>query len=70
MFDKDGQPVSETTTLGAAICGKAACLGIHPYEVDTAPLGVKYRRVEALPGDVARALASYRETWLAKVREG
>ncbi len=70
MFDKDGQPVSETTTLGAAICGKAACLGIHPYEVDTAPLGVKYRRVEALPGDVARALAGYRETWLAKVREG
>lgn len=70
MYDKDGQPVSETTTLGAAICGKAACLGVHPYEVKTAPLGVQYRRIEAFPRDVARALAAYREKWLAKVRAG
>lgn len=68
MFDKDGQPVSETTTLGAAICGKAACLGVHPYEVDTGPLGVKYRRIDALPADVVRALAGYREKWLARVK--
>ncbi|HPA17089.1 MAG TPA: hypothetical protein PLU30_05035 [Verrucomicrobiae bacterium] len=70
MFDKDGQAVSETTTLGAAICGKAACLGIHPYKVDTAPLGVRYRRVDALSADVARPLKAYREKWLARVREG
>ncbi len=70
MFDKDGQPVSETTTLGAAICGKAACLGIHPYEVDTSPLGVRYKRVDALAGEVARALNGYRTKWLARVMEG
>ena len=30
MFDKNGQAVTETTTLGAAIAGKAACLGSIP----------------------------------------
>lgn len=69
MFDSEGQPVSETTTLGAAICGKAACLGIHPYEVNTAPLGVRYRRIEPLPADVGRLLRAYRTRWLAKIQE-
>ncbi|HRT95838.1 MAG TPA: hypothetical protein P5532_15520, partial [Planctomycetota bacterium] len=57
-------PVTETTTLGAAIAGKAACLGIHPYAVDTAPLGVRYRQVEPLPADLTRALSAYRGKWL------
>ena len=46
MFDRNGQAVTETTTLGAAIAGKAACLGVHPYKVDTASLGVKYRQID------------------------
>lgn len=64
MFDKDGQAVTETTTLGAAIVGKAACLGVHPYQVDTAPLGVRYRQVEALPAEAVEALKGYRQKWL------
>jgi len=69
LFDKDGQAVTETTTLGAAIAGKAACLGVHPYDVDTAPLGVRYRQVEGLPGDLAQALEAYRAKWMQQVNE-
>jgi len=63
MFDRNGQAVTETTTLGAAIVGKAACVGVHPYQVDTAPLGVKYRPVLALSGELAQALQNYRAQW-------
>ena len=68
MFDKDGQAVTETTTLGAAIIGKAACLGIHPYKVDTAALGVKYRQIAPLSGELPSALKAYRAKWLQHVR--
>ena len=64
MFDKDGQAVTETTTLGAAIIGKAACLGIHPYQVDTSALGVTYRQAEPFAGEVIAALLAYRSQWL------
>lgn len=67
MFDKDRQAVTETTTLGAAIVGKAACLGLHPYEVDTKPLGVRYRAVEPLPAETAGLLEGYRAKWLGLV---
>lgn len=67
MFDRNGQAVTETTTLGAAIAGKAARLGVHPYKVDTAALGVKYRQIEPLPGDLATALQSYRAKWMQHV---
>jgi hypothetical protein len=69
MFDKSGQAVTETTTLGAAIAGKAACLGIHPYSVDTASLGVKYRQVAALPSGLTQALQAYRAKWMQHVSE-
>ena len=64
MFDAAGRPVTETTTLGAAIVGKAACLGVHPYKVDTRPLGVKYRQIAPLTGDLVPALQAYRAKWL------
>ena len=64
MFDRNGNAVTETTTLGAAIVGKAACLDIHPYKVDTSTLGIKYRAVSPLPGELPRALESYRAQWL------
>jgi hypothetical protein len=67
MFDRNGQAVTETTTLGAAIAGKAACLGIHPYKVDTASLGVKYRQVPAFTGELAPALLAYRAKWLQQI---
>jgi sugar (pentulose or hexulose) kinase len=67
LFDRQGQAVTETTTLGAAIAGKAACLGIHPYKVDTASLGVQYRPVEPLGHDLARALDAYRAKWMQQL---
>jgi hypothetical protein len=67
MYDRSGQAVAETTTLGAAIAGKAACLGIHPYEVDTKPLGVKYRQVEAFSNNAAAALQAYRAKWMQQL---
>lgn len=67
MFDRNGQAVTETTTLGAAIAGKAACLGVHPYKVDTASLGVKYRQIEPLPSDPGKALQGYRSKWMQQV---
>jgi sugar (pentulose or hexulose) kinase len=67
MFDKNGQAVTETTTLGAAIAGKAACLGIHPYKVDTSALGVKYRQVPAFTGELAQSLLAYRVKWMQQV---
>jgi hypothetical protein len=67
MFDRNGQAVTETTTLGAAIAGKAACLGVHPYKVDTTLLGVKYRQIEPLRADLANALQTYRAEWLQHV---
>jgi hypothetical protein len=67
MFDKNGHAITETTTLGAAIAGKAACLGIHPYKVDTTPLGVKYRQVQAFTDELAQALQTYRARWMQHV---
>lgn len=70
MFDRNGQSVTETTTLGAAIAGKAAVLGIHPYQVDTASLGVTYRQVSPLPAELAVPLESYRARWMQLVSQG
>jgi len=61
--DRHGNPVAETTALGAAMVGKAARLGIHPYEVDTHGIGVFFRTVEPIGGEIARALQEYREKW-------
>jgi sugar (pentulose or hexulose) kinase len=67
MNDRNGNPITETTSLGAAITGKAACLGIHPYLVDTGSLGISYRKVEPYEGEIARRLAGYRERWMEAV---
>ena len=64
MFDRNKLAVTETTTLGAAIAGKAACLGVHPYKVDTTSLGVQYRQVQAFTEDLAQAVLAYRARWL------
>ena len=52
MLDKDNNAVTETTTLGAAVAGKAAVLGIHPYEVNMTSLGVKYQKVNHYSEDI------------------
>ena len=66
MFDSNGNAVSETTTLGAAITGKAACLNIHPYRIDVSGLGVSYRKLEPFGGEIERRLNLYRERFMIK----
>jgi len=68
MYDCDGNAVSETTTLGAAITGKAAVLGVHPYMVDTSPLCISYRKLEPFTG-IEASLNRYRKTFLHAVKQ-
>jgi sugar (pentulose or hexulose) kinase len=70
MANREGQAVTETTTLGAAIVGKAACLGVHPYDIDTGALGMRYRPIQPLSADTTRALEAYREKWLREMGVG
>ncbi len=67
LVDRQGNPVTETTSLGAALAGKAACLGIHPYAVDASGLGVAYRAVEPYRGALADSLDRYREKWREEI---
>ena len=65
MFDRNGSPLSETTTLGAAIIGKAACLNIHPYKVDLEGLGVTYKEMEQFKDKVN--IEAYKEKLLNEI---
>ncbi len=69
MFDRAGNAVTETTTLGAAITGKAACLNKHPYEVDVSRLGVTYCEIRPFGEDIRRRLKKYRKVFMEKIRE-
>jgi len=55
-----GEPLVETTSLGAAIVGKAACLGLHPYEIGLTGLGIEYGESKALGPDIFRLLTNYK----------
>ena len=68
MFDVHGAPVSETTTLGSAIAGKAACLACHPYRVDAGLLGITYRELTPFRADIRMALLEYRSRFLSLVQ--
>lgn len=63
MYDREGRALTETTSLGAALVGKAACLQGHPHNMDTRELGVQCREVPALSAAQTQALASYRAQW-------
>jgi sugar (pentulose or hexulose) kinase len=67
MFDREGRALAETTSLGAALVGKAACLGGHPHQMDTRELGVQCREVPPLAPAHGRLLADYRARWQAAV---
>ncbi|OGG06692.1 MAG: hypothetical protein A3F83_09765 [Candidatus Glassbacteria bacterium RIFCSPLOWO2_12_FULL_58_11] len=69
LFDRLGHPLSETTTLGAAIVGKAACLGVHPYAVDIKSLGLSCREIEPFKADTRDRLAAYREKFFKHLRK-
>ena len=65
MFDRSGMPLSETTTLGAAIVGKAACLNIHPYKVDLTSLGVSYQELKPFSDKIN--LVNYKEKLMKEI---
>lgn len=69
MFDSHGRAISETTALGAAIVGKAACLDTHPYRVDLSSLGISYRRVEPFSDQISRELDHYRDRFIREVKK-
>ncbi|HUU28045.1 MAG TPA: hypothetical protein VM123_09550 [archaeon] len=69
MYDRNGQALSETTTLGAAIAGKAACLKIHPYQVDMRGLGIQYRKLEPFNPEIAQKLFRYRELFMKELEK-
>ncbi len=67
MLDRDSNPISETTTLGAAVAGKAACLQVHPYDVEVSGLGVSYRKLEPFNPEIGQKLACYRERFIREL---
>ncbi len=69
MFDRNGRAINETTTLGAAIAGKAACLDIHPYDVDISDLGVSYRKFDPFEIGIKRKLNCYRERFMEELKK-
>jgi len=67
LYDSEGGVVSETTDLGAAVTGKAAFLGVHPYSVDMDGFEVEYRELKPLDESLGAKLERYRELFLAEV---
>ncbi len=69
LFDSEGRAISETTSLGAAIVGKAACLSVHPYTVDISGAGLSYREFMPLPDTLADALERYRTRLMSEIAD-
>ena len=69
MFDSKDNPLTETTTLGAAIIGKAAYLGIHPYSLDISGIGVSYRKLMPFKAKIKEKLYQYRERFMMKIKK-
>ncbi|MFC1528295.1 hypothetical protein ACFL5B_00140 [Candidatus Latescibacterota bacterium] len=69
LFDSDDTTISETTSLGAAITGKAAYLGIHPGEIDVSCLGVTYHELKPFSDEIKRKLNRYRERFMEEIKK-
>ncbi len=69
MYDKDGNPINETTTLGMGIVGKAALLNCHPYDVDVSSLGVQYKELQPFTGRIGEKISQYRSILMEKIVE-
>ncbi len=67
LYDRQGNQLSETTTLGAAIAGKAACLDVHPYEVDIGGLGLTCRELDPFRAGIDGKLDDYRERYMKEL---
>ncbi len=68
LFDCDGNSLGDTTSLGAAIIGKAAAMNIHPYLVDVSGICLSYHRLEPFGDAVRDGLKRYRDRFLAEIR--
>ena len=68
-YDKFNNVISETTSLGAAIVGKAAYLNIHPYDVDVSAIGAKYTKLPKFKGETAEYLEKYRKCFFAIINK-
>jgi hypothetical protein len=69
LVDIEGHGLTETTTLGAAIIGKAASLGVHPYRVDMCSLGVTYQKLPPFGGEIKRQVEHYRDRLMEEIRK-
>ena len=67
--DKNGNALTETTSLGAAILGKAACLEIHPYDVDISSLGIKYNKITPFEGEAKELIFEYKEHFMKEIEK-
>ena len=70
LRDRRGKLLSETTTLGAGLAGKAACLGVHPNALALESLGLSCRELEPFGPGIAALLAAYREKFMALIEAG
>jgi sugar (pentulose or hexulose) kinase len=68
-IDKNGNALTETTSLGAAILGKAACLKIHPYDVDISSLGIEYNKITPFEGKTKELILNYRELFMKEIQK-
>ncbi|MCE5250459.1 hypothetical protein LLG96_09600 [bacterium] len=69
LVDMEGHGLTETTTLGAAIVGKAASMGVHPYRVDMCSLGVTYRKLPPFGDEIKRLTDHYRERFTEEIEK-
>lgn len=69
LVDNEGRPLTETTSLGAALVGKAAVLGTHPYRIDMGALGVEYHKLEPFASETKLRISNYHEMFIKAVQD-
>ena len=69
LVDSHGKLISETTTLGAAIAGKAACEGVHPDKIELQSVGMSFCEVEPFAQDLKDLLLEYRKKFVEQLND-
>ncbi|HJO93966.1 MAG TPA: hypothetical protein QF753_11235 [Victivallales bacterium] len=68
-INKYGIALTETTSLGAAIIGKAACLNIHPYDVNISSLGIIYNKITSFTGQTKELILNYKNLFMKEIEK-
>ncbi|MEI6055845.1 MAG: hypothetical protein WCR55_07280 [Lentisphaerota bacterium] len=68
IYTPYGEPLVETTSLGAAIVGKAGYLNIHPYEADISGLGITYKKSTPFEPVLSHNLKMYTVRYFDEIR--